>query len=73
MFRALQCMDRLDRMVDYCKLQGAVATVGDVKSTQQYVLHVVTLDKGSISVGDTVDLSIDRVGFRICSFTVWCI
>ena len=42
---------------------GAYATVHDVQKTQQYVLHSVTLHKGTVCIGDTVKLLVDEVFF----------
>ena len=43
-------------------VQGDVsATVHDVQKTQQYVLHSVTLHSGTVHVGDTVTLVVDKV------------
>ena len=43
-------------------MQGNVsAAVCDVQKTQQYVMHSVTLHSGTICVGDTVTLLVDKV------------
>jgi len=39
------------------------ATVYDVQKTQQYVLHSVTLHSGTVCIGDTVTLLVDKVCF----------
>lgn len=42
-------------------LKGVKGIVHSVHSMQQYVLHSVSLQDGSLSVGDIVTLSIDEV------------
>jgi hypothetical protein len=52
-------------------VKGAKGTVHSVNSMQQYVLHTMSLQDGSLSVGDIVSLSVDEVYTKLLFFIVF--
>jgi len=53
-------------------VQGSInATVHDVQKTRHYVLHSVMLDSGTVRVGDTLTLLVDKVLSYVVSIKGW--
>ena len=49
-------------------MQGDVSgVIHDVQKSRQYVLHSVTLHSGTVRVGDTVTLHVDKVFLCYCN------